>query len=70
MAMTTSEATAAVFWTALKALPRREQQAVLRRVVQDEKLRRDMLDLALIEERRAEPSRPLRTYLKDTRSHQ
>jgi hypothetical protein len=69
MAISTSEAMAAVFWTALKALPRREQQAVLRRVVQDEKLRRDMLDLALIEERRAEPSRPLRIYVKDTRSH-
>jgi hypothetical protein len=37
---------------------------VLRRVVQDEKLRHDMLDLALIEERRSEPARPLRTALK------
>lgn len=65
--MTPVEATAEVFWTALKALPRKEQQALLRLVVQDEKLRRDMFDLALIEERRAEPSRPLREYLKDKR---
>jgi len=65
--MTTShEATAEVFWTALKALSRKEQQAVLRRVVQDEKLRHDMLDLALIEERRAEPGRPLRDILKSS----
>jgi hypothetical protein len=62
--MMSQEATAEVFWTALKALSRKEQQAVLRRVVQDEKLRHDMLDLALIEERRAEPARPLRTALK------
>jgi hypothetical protein len=66
--MTAHEATAEVFWTALKALPRKEQQAVLRRVVQDEKLRHDMLDLALIEERRAEPARPLRAALKSSRA--
>ena len=63
--MTSTEATAEVFWTALKALPRKEQQAVLRHVVRDEKLRRDLLDLALIEERRAEPTRPLCDYPKD-----
>ena len=66
--MTAQEATAEVFWTALKALSRKEQQAVLRRVVQDERLRHDMLDLALIEERRAEPARPLRAALKTSRA--
>jgi hypothetical protein len=66
--MMSQEATAEVFWTALKALSRKEQQAVLRRVVQDEKLRHDMLDLALIEERRAEPARPLRDTLKSSRA--
>ena len=66
--MTAQEATAEVFWTALKALPRKEQQAVLRRVVQDERLRHDMLDLALIEERRAEPARPLRDALQSSRA--
>jgi hypothetical protein len=65
--MTSHEATAEVFWTALKALSRKEQQAVLRRVVQDEKLRHDMLDLALIEERRTETSRSLRDALKTPR---
>ncbi len=65
--MMSHEATAEVFWTALKALSRKEQQAVLRRVLQDEKLRHDMQDLALIEERRAEPARPLRDALKTAR---
>ncbi len=65
--MTGLEATAEVFWTALKALPRKEQQAVLRRVLQDKKLRNDMLDLALIEDRRAEPTQPLRDVLAGSR---
>ena len=65
--MTELEATAEVFWTALKALPRKEQQAVLRRFLQDKKLRIDMMDLALIEERRTEPARPLRDVLAGSR---
>jgi len=63
--MTKAEATAEVFWTAFKVLPRDEQQAVLRRIVRDQNLRRDLIDLALIEERRDEPARPLRDYLNE-----
>jgi hypothetical protein len=65
--MTELEATAEVFWTALKALTRKEQQAVLRRVLQDKNLRNDMMDLALIEERLNEPAKPLREVLGTTR---
>jgi hypothetical protein len=65
--MTKNEATAEVFWTAFKVLPRKDQQTVLRRVLSDEKLRRDLLDLAVIESRRSESARPLREYLKDAR---
>ena len=64
--MTEAEATAEVFWTAFKVLPRAEQQAILRRIVRDQNLRHDLIDLALIEERRDEQSRPLRDYLKET----
>jgi len=64
--MTDAEATAEVFWTAFKVLPRAEQQAILRRIVRDQNLRHDLIDLALIEERRDEQSRPLRDYLKET----
>jgi len=66
--MTEAEATAEVFWTAFKVLPKAEQQAVLRRLVQDQHLRRDLMDLSLIEERRDEPARPLREYLKKTQN--
>ena len=66
--MTEAEATAEVFWTAFKVLPKAEQQAVLRRLVQDQHLRRDLMDLSLIEERRDEPAWPLREYLKKTQN--
>lgn len=63
--MIETEAIGEVFWTAFKGLPRKEQQAILKRFLQDRKLRRDLLDLALIEERKDEPDRPLRDYLKN-----
>lgn len=64
--MTATEATAKVFWTAFKRLPRAGQRAILQRIVKDKNLRHDLIDLAIIENRRAEPSRPLREYLKQT----
>ena len=61
--MSSAEATAEVFLTALKALPRAERDAVLVRIARDNAMRRDLMDLALIAERRREPSRPFREYL-------
>ncbi len=66
-ALTKLEATAEVFWTAFKGLPRKEQQAVLQRVLRDKELRQDLLDLAVIDSRRTEAARPLRDYVKDSR---
>ena len=64
--MTKTQATAEIFWTAFQVLPRKEQQAILQRILKDKGLREDLIDLAVIESRRAEPARPLRQYLKDT----
>ena len=61
--MTKTEATAEVFWMAFKVLPSVEKRAVIQHIIRDESLRRDLMDLALIEERRQEPERPLRDYL-------
>jgi len=61
--MTPTEATADVFFAALKALPKAERDAVLVRIARDKVLRHDMLDLATIADRRDEPSRPFRDYL-------
>jgi len=63
--MTTTQATAEVFWTAFNVLPVEEKRAVLQLIILDENLRRDLMDLSVIEERRNEPGRPLREYLKE-----
>lgn len=62
--MTTSQATAEVFFTALRALPKEERQAVLVRITDDEELREDLLDLAVFAQRRDEPSRPFDEFLE------
>jgi hypothetical protein len=54
------EATADVFLTAFKALPKTERDAVLVRIAHDKLLDRDLLDLATIAQRRREPSRAFR----------
>ena len=64
--MSPTYATADVFLTALKALPKDQRDAVVRRIAEDPALRQDLFDLALIAERRDEPSRPFREYLADT----
>ena len=59
--MSPTEATAEVFLTAFRALSRKERQAVLARLASDPDLREDLHDLALVAQRRDEPSRPLRS---------
>ena len=63
--MTKIEATAESFWTAFTVLPVEEKRAVIQRIINDEELRHDLMDLAIIEERRNESGRPLREYLKE-----
>ncbi len=58
-------ATADVFLTALKALPKAERDAVVVRIARDKTFARDILDLALIARRRHERSRPFRKYLSE-----
>ncbi len=61
-------ATADVFLTALKALPKAERDAVVVRIARDRAFARDILDLALIADRRGERSRPFRDYLADKKA--
>jgi hypothetical protein len=68
LAMTVEQATAAVFLTAFKALPRREQEDILARIAHDRRFRRvleDISDRLAIEEERRKPSRPLRDYIAE-----
>jgi hypothetical protein len=63
--MTQSQATAEVFLTAFRALPKQEQGAVLAGIVQDENLREDLLDLGVFEQRREEPSQNFEEFLAE-----
>ena len=65
--MAKAEALAEVFLTALRSLPKTHRDRILIELVKDKALRRDLMDLATIEERREEPSRPFRDYLRDPR---
>jgi hypothetical protein len=65
--MAKAEALAEVFLTALRSLPKAGRDRILLGLVKDKTLRRDLMDLAVIEERKGEPSRPFREYLRERR---
>ena len=60
-----AQATADIFWITFCELPRQEKQMFFKRIISNTKLRRDLLDLAVIEERQGEPQRSLRSYTKE-----
>jgi hypothetical protein len=64
--MTSSQATAEVFWTAFMRMQAGERRAFLERLIADPRLRKDLLDAALIEERRHEPRRALKEVLSSS----
>jgi hypothetical protein len=59
------ESRAEVYLMALRSLSKAEKEAVIARLLEDPRLREDILDLALIQQRQAEPSRPFREYLAE-----
>jgi hypothetical protein len=63
--MTATQATAEVFWTAFRALPKKEREAVLERLLRQREIREDLIDIALIQQRQKEPSRRLEDYLEE-----
>ena len=63
--MTTVESRAEVYLMALQSLSKKEREAVVARLLEDPQLREDILDLALIQQRQGEPSRPFREYLAE-----
>lgn len=63
--MASKAVTAEAFWMAFQALSIPEKRAVIERLLQDGDFREDLVDIALIEKRRDEPSRPLREYLAE-----
>jgi hypothetical protein len=65
--MTAKEATAEVFWTAFRALPKKEREAVVKRLLGDKEFMEDLIDIVILEQREKEPSRSLDEYLADRR---
>jgi hypothetical protein len=63
--MITEEAKAEVFWLAFKGLPKKEQHLIVQKLLQDREFVEDLMDIAIIEQRRAEPARPLEEYVDD-----
>ena len=61
--MTITEATSEVFWTAFRALPKRQREAVIGKMLRDKEFREDLIDTVILEQRRKEPSRSLDEYL-------
>jgi len=61
------ESRAEVYLMALQSLSKAEKEAVIARLLEDTKLREDILDLALIQQRQGEPSRPFTDYLAEGR---
>ena len=61
--MKTAKSRAEIYLMALQSLSKAEKKAVISRLLEDDSLREDILDLALIEQRRGESSRPFRDYL-------
>ena len=66
--MTTQQATAEVFWTAYKALPKKAQDDFLARLTSDPGLRDDLMDIAIIKKRHSDKARPFSEYLADRSS--
>jgi len=63
--MKTKGATAEIFLTAFKTLPRKEQDIFLSKILKDKKLREDLIDIAIAESRARDKSRPFRDFLKE-----
>ncbi len=65
--MSATQATADVFCAKFRSLPRKQQGAVVERLLQDRRFREDLMDSVILARREQEPARPLKEYLRDRR---
>ena len=65
--MAATDAKAEVFWMAFKSLPKKERLSVIERLLKDKEFKEDLIDIAILEQRREERSRPLADYLAEKR---
>ena len=62
--MTTTQATAEVFLTAFRALPKQEQSAFLFTIINDYSFGKDVIDLAIAVKRSGEKCKKLHTFVR------
>ena len=62
--MVSYQATAEIFMTAFKALPAKERSTFLAKLLQDNSLREDIIDIATAIKRGREKTKPFRGFLK------
>ncbi len=65
--MKATQSRADIYLMALESLSKVEKKAVIARLLEDESLREDILDIALIQQRQGESSRPFSEYLAERR---
>ena len=63
--MKTKGATAEVFLTAFRTMARKEQDIFLSEMLKDNRLREDLIDIAIAEGRAKDKSRSFREFLKE-----
>lgn len=63
--MKTKGATAEVFLTAFRTMARKEQDIFLSEMLKDNRLREDLIDIAIAESRAKDKSRSFREFLKE-----
>jgi len=64
--MKTQGMTAEVFLTAFKTMQKREQNIFLSKIIKDSRLREDLIDIAIAENRAKDKGRLFREFLKDS----
>lgn len=68
--MSAKEAKGEVFWMAFRSLTKKERQSVIERLLKDKEFMEDLIDMAIIEQRRKEPSRPIEDYLAERKNRE
>ena len=67
--MTPIEAKAEIFLTAFLSLAHKEQDAVLLKMIENQRLREDLIDLAIAEERKSEKTKSFEKVVANIRKN-
>ena len=65
--MSTTNATAEVFYTAYKSMSKKEKEAIINKLLTDSDFMEDLIDITIIKQRKNEPSRLIEEYVAEKR---